>query len=165
MPRGRRSSSSNGNASETPKDHNGEAKLLDIFVKDIERHESQIESYKGEHMKRCKDVRDMISEVYDAAAKSGFSKKALKAVIKRRAYGRKMDNLREDLAEDNLEETFDSMCATLGMLADLPLGQAALSGKEPKEDPLSGLDSQDEFDRVGAENAAKIEAGITPLPN
>lgn len=142
------------------KDHNGIEKR---WVGEIERHLSELDSMRGEYMAACKDVRERIAECYDRAKDAGLPKKALKAVIKTRQLQKKIEGLREDLAEDGLDESYDQIRHALGDLSDLPLGQAALKDKAPN--PVDSLATADEFDAIGADNAAKIEAGIKPLPN
>ncbi len=137
-------------------------KVLKAFVADIDRHNATLASYTGEHMKRCRDVRDLITGVYDRAKDAGIPKKELKAVMKVRDLEKKIAAAR-DACEDN-GETFDQIRHALGDLADLPLGNAAL-------DRAKAIDSlvTDEFEaadpnKAAAEaNASKIEEGIKPL--
>lgn len=65
-----------------------------------------------------KAAQDGISDVYAEAKGNGFDVKALRAIVKRR----KQDA--EKLKEH--EEIVESYMHALGMLADLPLGQAAI---------------------------------------
>lgn len=147
-------------AAPQPAQNTADAALVQQFTKDIERHMAQIESYKGEHMQRCKSVQELIAGTYDRAKDAGISKKALKAVIKTRQLEKKIEGLREDLSEDGLDEDYDNIRHALGDLADLPLGQSALKNAPNPVDSLAG---DDDFDDIGAQNAAKVEAGIKPL--
>lgn len=156
MPRGRKKQEA------TTGQNSADAAMVQRWTSEIERHFAELESMKGEYMQQCKVVREMISECYDRAKDSGVSKKALKAVIKTRQLEKKIEGLREDLAEDGLDNDYDNIRLALGDLAELPLGQAAL---KDKPNPVDSLAEDDEFDAIGAENAAKIEAGIKPLPN
>lgn len=101
------------------------------FVKEIEKHDATIESYKGEHAQRCKSVNELKSGVYDLAADAGIAKKALRAIVKARALKRKLAETRENLEEH--VETFDLIAAAIGEdFAALPLGEAALNAARTK---------------------------------
>lgn len=118
-----------------------DATILKRFVGEIEKHHDQIASYKGEHAQRVGSVQEMISGIYDRAKDAGIPKKQLKAVIRERDLLKKIENLREDM-EDEQAETFDQIKFALGMLADLPLGEVALS----RSDAIDSLTDQDEPD-------------------
>lgn len=142
--------------------NSADASMVQRWTSEIERHFGDLESMKGAYMQQCKTVREMIADCYDRAKDSGVPKKALKAVIKTRQLEKKIEGLREDLAEDGLEDDYDNIRLALGDLADLPLGKAALKDQEPN--PIDSLASDDdEFERVGKENGEKIAAGIQPL--
>ncbi|MFN3891968.1 MAG: hypothetical protein ACK4MV_16355 [Beijerinckiaceae bacterium] len=161
--RPRNNSGADKNPHEDQKNAAGDG-VAQRWTAEIERHYDTLESLRGEYMNECKQVRELISECYDRAKDAGLSKKALKAVIKTRQLEKKIESLREDLSEDGLDDDYDAIRLALGDLAELPLGAAALKGKEPNAvDSLAGDD--DEFDAVGRANAAKIEAGIKPLAN
>lgn len=86
---------------------NAKAQLL-AFIERVERLEEE-----------KKSLADDIKDVYAEAKGTGFDVKALKAIIKRR----KADQ--EKLAEH--EAILDTYMHALGMLADTPLGQAAIN--------------------------------------
>jgi uncharacterized protein (UPF0335 family) len=156
----------NAGADQNPHEDKRNAKdsVAQRWTAEIERHFATLESMRGEYMNECKQVRELISECYDRAKDAGLPKKAMKAVIKTRQLQKKIEGLREDLAEDGLDEDYDTIRLALGDLADLPLGAAALKDKEPNPiDSLAGAD--DDFDAIGQANAAKIESGIKPLAN
>lgn len=130
--------------------------MIQLFVKDIERLTEEMDSKKGEYMAWCKGHRELINRQYDAANNAGIPRKSMKATIKTRALESKIEKIADDLAEDETAaETFEQIRAALGDLADTPLGKAA-SGEQPS--------SEDEWNRAGAENAAKVAAGIKGLP-
>lgn len=134
------------------------------WTKEIERHFDALETLRGEYMNEARQIRELIADCYDRAKDAGLPKKAMKAVIKTRQLEKRIESLREDLAEDGLDDDYDTIRLALGDLSDLPLGQAALKDKGPNPvDSLAGVD--DEFDAVGTANAAKIQAGIKPLAN
>lgn len=87
--------------------HNSKDQLRSI----VER----VERLEEEKAGIASDIKDVFAE----AKGNGFDVKALKAILKRR----KQD--RDKLAEH--EAIVESYMAALGMLADTPLGQAAMS--------------------------------------
>lgn len=138
--------------------------VLKQFVSDIERHHDTIASYKGEHAQRVKSVQELITEVFDRAKDAGIPRKELKAVIKERRLLVQIENLREELEEDQ-QETLDQIKHALGMIADLPLGDAALK-RSAAVNSLTGDDGEDEPDeneRAAGDNAERLRAGISAL--
>lgn len=88
-----------------------EADRLRSFIERIERLEEE---------KRA--LADDIREVYAEAKGSGYDPKIMRKVIQMR---------KQDLDQRKEEEALlDSYLAALGMLADTPLGQAAISNME-----------------------------------
>lgn len=130
------------------------------WVTEIERHHETLATYQGEYMARCRTVRESISGCYDAAKESGIPVKELRAVIKERQLHKKIEALRENLDEEQAE-TFDQIKHALGMLNDLPLGEAALKRSEAID---SLTDDDDDADTVAANaNADKLRSGIGKL--
>lgn len=134
--------------------------VLKRFVSDIERHHETIASHKGEHAQRVKSVQELISEVFDRAKDSGIPRKELKAVIKERRLLVQIENIREGL-EDDQQETLDQIKHALGMLSDLPLGEAA-AARAAAVDSLTDEDEDDvDPDAVAAAaNAKALGAGL-----
>lgn len=89
--------------------HNGQLKAI---VERIERLEEE-----------KKATQDDIREVYAEAKGSGFDVKALRSIIRLRKQD--ADERNEQLA------VLETYMHALGMLADLPLGQAALKAAAP----------------------------------
>lgn len=141
-----------------------DATVLKRFVTDIERHHETIASYKGEHAQRVKSVQELITEVFDRAKDAGIPRKELKAVIKERRLLVQIENLREELEEDQ-QETLDQIKHALGMLADLPLGEAATKRSDAIDSLTDDDDKDEEFEAAGKANAARLGAGIKPLAN
>lgn len=131
------------------------------FVKEIERHFETLATYAGEHRQRCKTVREDISSVYDLAKDAGVPKRELRAVIKERALLKQIDGLREAL-DDEQAETFDQIKFALGMLSDLPLGEATLA-RGAAIDSLTESDEPTEAEERTADNVAQLRAGIKQL--
>ena len=79
-----------------------------------------------------KTISEDISEVYSEAGSSGFDVKALRAVIRLRAQDAQQ--------RQEFEMILDTYKSALGMIADLPLGQAAIERaglKRPEQTALS----------------------------
>lgn len=72
-----------------------------------------------------KEVAEQIKEVLGEAEQAGFSKKALRLVVKR-----KMETADQKAERERVESDLELMLSALGMLADTPLGQAALAAAE-----------------------------------
>jgi uncharacterized protein (UPF0335 family) len=88
-----------------------EKKKLEGFVSEIVRAETE-----------KKQIADDIKTLYVSAKDTGFSKKALRAVVRAKMM---TDEQRRDA--ENLSDLVDTYKHALGMLADLPLGEAALA--------------------------------------
>lgn len=74
----------------------------------------RIETIEGQKAELASDLRD----VYTEAASNGFDKAAIRIIIRER---------KQDQAKRlELEAVVDTYKASLGMLADMPLGQAAI---------------------------------------
>lgn len=138
-----------------------DAEVLKRFVTDIERHHDTIASYKGEHAQRVKSIQELIGEVFDRAKDAGIPRRELKAVIKERRLLVQIENIREELEEDQ-QETLDQIKHALGMLGDLPLGDAALK-RSQAVDSLTDDDDSDEEERAADDNAERLRAGISTL--
>ena len=100
--------------------------VLKRFVGEIDKFKDAIASRQGEYMKFCRDQRDLISGVFDRAKDAGIPRAELKVVLKERDLQRKIEALRDNF-EDDQAETYDQIKLSLGMISDLPLGQASLA--------------------------------------
>lgn len=105
---------------------------------------SEIERHEGEKRLISQDI----STIYKAAKDKGFNVKAIRAVVRARQM--------ERAEREALETTIDTYKHALGMLADLPLGRAAVANiaasvkvgrKRSKKPPESELDHPDTSDR------------------
>jgi uncharacterized protein (UPF0335 family) len=122
------------------------------------------------YMNRCKAIRGELPEIYDQAKDAGIPVRALKAEIKIKLEGRKIEKcrVRQEAAmpEDRSEkELFDQLVRALGDFGELPLGAAAMSRAKPGDDD----DEEDvrprhlqEAERQRAENARNLK-GIGKL--
>lgn len=96
------------------------------YVERIENLNVGMDKLKSEHTLKCKDVRADIKQVLKEAEGDGFSKAAIKAVVKARALEAKAEAERADL--DGVGQTvFDEIRHALGDYADTELGQAAVA--------------------------------------
>lgn len=93
--------------------HNG-GPLDDVRKKELENYVSEIERWEGE--KRV--IADNISQLYASAKDAGFDTQAMRHVVK----VRKADQEKQQA----LENAVDVYKQALGMLADTPLGRAAI---------------------------------------
>ncbi len=114
--------------------------VLDALVAEYEEFESDKESVKGKMMADCKEIGKSQKEVVERAKEAGFKPKLFRAIIKEREARRKVDEIAADFEEDD-KQTYDQMRVGLGMLGELPLGQAALDAKA-KADGLDSLATQ-----------------------
>jgi uncharacterized protein (UPF0335 family) len=67
-----------------------------------------------------RDIVEDIKEVLKEANDRGYLKRALRAVVKQR-----LETPEEETKRAEFEESLDAMLSRLGMIRDLPLGQAA----------------------------------------
>ena len=133
---------------------------LSTFVRDLDRHDSEIDHLKGEHMTRMSAVRERIGNVYDLIRKAGFDLAAVK-------FNRREEKLEEAVkkhranAEADTVETAELILAQLGAYADTPLGRAALSAApEATKPPLRGrLATKATLNLSAANKAAALNVG------
>jgi uncharacterized protein (UPF0335 family) len=99
--------------------------VVSRFVSRLESLHSDLASEKGEYMQRCRQIRDEIKDVLQAAKdEDGIPKKALKTLIKKRELLGKIENLADFLEVDD-RSAFEALEQALGDYGDTPLGQAA----------------------------------------
>src|SRR5262245_12439503 len=89
------------------------------YVAEVERVEAQIV-----------ELRKEAGEIFKAADKANFDTKALRAIVRER----KVDKAKRDA----FDAVLDAYRHALGMLSDLPLGQAALA-RAAREGPTAEL--------------------------
>lgn len=113
---------------------------IKAYVEKIEAYFAEMESSKGAHMKRCREIRDSIDVVYEEAKALGIPKKALRTHVKLRQLEAKKEQLVEKLGDDEVDE-FQAMSEALGEFAATPLGMAALQRRQPSLEDRVALDS------------------------
>lgn len=79
-----------------------------------------------DYMNVCKPIHHDINAVLDEGRDKGVPRKAIKAAVKKRILERKIENIRDDLEGDDLDN-YDLVLKALGDLADTPLGNAVLA--------------------------------------
>jgi len=97
--------------------HNG-GPISDERKKQLAGYVSEIERWEGEKA----TIQADIGQIFAAAKESGFDTKAMRVIIKDRKKSR--------AERDAFEAVCDAYKHALGMLADLPLGQAAMPRQE-----------------------------------
>lgn len=95
------------------------------FVTRIEALYTERDQKHSEFMNEAKNILWEVAECYAMAKEKGIPKKELKAVVKTRALQRKLVAVRDNLEAEE-QEQFDLIRHSLGDLAELPLGAAAL---------------------------------------
>lgn len=110
------------------------------YIEKIEGYFVEMESSKGAHMKRCRDIRESIDVVYEEAKALGIPKKALRTHVKLRQIEAQKDKLIEKLGDDDIDE-FEAIADALGEFAATPLGMSALERRrEASADDRAALD-------------------------
>lgn len=127
-------------AADAAKGNGYDGEKLKAYVEKIEAYFAEMESSKGAHMKRCREIRDSIDVVYEEAKALGIPKKALRTHVKLRQLEAKKEQLVEKLADDELDD-FEAIADALGDLAATPLGMAALQRRQPTLADRAALDS------------------------
>lgn len=138
--------------------HNGfDPAVLNSLVERIEHVEADGETDKGEYLQRCKARKEGIADIIEEGKARGIPPKPFKKALSARKLSRKIEQLRADLGDMVDQESYDQIRLSLGDLADLPLGEAALRDKAPNG-------RADETAARIASNVTALE-GIKPLPD
>jgi uncharacterized protein YydD (DUF2326 family) len=106
---------------------------------DIIEHYGELASERGAYMQRCKQIRERMAEVYDAAGERGITRRVLKAKVKEHLTQEKLLAIRDGLEDDDRSE-FDKLTEALGDFGGTPLGEAALD-QAKRADTLDDLAS------------------------
>lgn len=96
------------------------------YVSRIQNLHGDLKSRQSEYMTDCKVIRGDIKEVLDEAKDEGIPKKELRRLIKRLELEEKIEDIRNELEGDEVDN-YDLLCDALGKFGDSPLGQAALA--------------------------------------
>lgn len=99
--------------------------VVQNLVGSIESLHDELATERGEYMQRCRQVRDHIKDVVQAAKdEHGVPKKAIKLLVKQRKVLAELDAIEQDLEPDD-GHAFRQLEAALGDYGGTPLGQAA----------------------------------------
>ena len=93
------------------------------FIQRFENLQDQIDGIMAEAREKCAPLREDQKQVKTEAADAGFRKQPFAGVIRERKHIRKANAIRAKLHEEQ-QEDYDQIKNALGMLADLPLGEA-----------------------------------------
>jgi uncharacterized protein (UPF0335 family) len=91
---------------------------------DLERFVERVQDLEAERRSISHDINDVLTEAADA----GHNKKAVRAIVKLR-----LETMEQKAQRVALEDAIDDMKARLGMLADTPLGGAAVVQFSPTQ--------------------------------
>lgn len=116
-----------------------DAEKVGPYVDRIENLQDEIDGIMLEAREKCEPLRADIAGIKkDSREEDSIPARELNSVIRKRRLLRKADGVRESLSEEQ-QQNFDDMEKALGMLADTPLGGAALKGKKKLTDEERAL--------------------------
>lgn len=98
------------------------------LVADHEDLQAQIDEIMSEAQNKCAPLREEQADVKKEAHEAGIPRQEFNSVLRERRLLAKADGVRAGLDADK-QDNFDRIKHALGMLADLPLGQAALASE------------------------------------
>ena len=113
----------------TSAEPNTDYKKLARFLAEVRKCDDEIETLKGEHMSRCKNVRSRRSSWFDQISDAGFDLTAIKFNLKEEKLEAALERHRNDAEEDTLA-TAETIKTKLGEFAGTPLGAAAVEAAE-----------------------------------
>lgn len=116
----------------TVAESNTDFQKLARFLSEIRKCDDELDTLKGEHMARCKAVRERKSAWMTQIGDAGFDVAAVKFNLKADKLEAAVRRHREGAEEDTVE-TADAIKARLGEFAGLPLGAAAVEHAETEE--------------------------------
>ena len=139
-------------------------------VEAFEAVDAELEAMKMDYMNRCRDKREAQKRIVKMVKAEGFAADSFKAVLKHRRLERKIEEIATDLDDADAVESYQFMLEALGGLADLPLGQAALSQPRDRHaeraaavDSLASDDADDAESKQVSDNVTALRRGIAPL--
>jgi hypothetical protein len=149
--------------------------VVQRFVREIEKHQDTLASYKGEYMNRCKSVHELITRAKDAAKKAGIPKKQLGALLKERELERKIEDIREAFEDEEDVEIYDRLREALGDFGETELGKSAINkakgatkgggaNDDGEDDVRPGFLKQQEAERV-KQNKKLLKENIKGMPS
>lgn len=103
--------------------------LLEQTINHYEEIERQIDRAKEDLAAKLVPMRDDQADVVAGFVDAGGNKRAIKALLRQRLLERKAEALRDKLPDADKDD-LDTLKLKLGVLADMPLGLAAMAGAE-----------------------------------
>ena len=95
------------------------------FVDSIEENQAEIDGIMQAAKDKCAPIRETIAGIKKDAADKGLPRLELNKVLQKRRLLRKADQIRELLSAEQ-QDNLDQLEQALGMLAETPLGAAAM---------------------------------------
>lgn len=106
-------------------------KVVQGYIDRVENLKEEIASIMGTAMNEAKSLHEDIAEVFKEAKSNGIPLKALKAQLKLRKLDRDKEKVVAGLDEEDAE-SLEKIQHALGLLADTPLGGAAMKAAEAR---------------------------------
>ncbi len=105
-----------------------DAKLVEGYVRRLNKIEDDVLSSKGRYMQEVRVLREDRLEILQEADSNGLSRKALKAFLKEQRLEKQLDAVRDELVEDD-QHALDMIRQALGLVFDEPQSgyEAAMS--------------------------------------
>jgi hypothetical protein len=143
--------------------HNGvDTVALKRWTGEIMKVYQRLDEQRMENMRVCKEIREPLSDLYDAAANAGLGKKPFKSHIKAELAKLKYERaLAKAVPEDDEDREAYEALRSIAEAGDL--FDAAVKAHDDDADVRPRHLREQEADRIARANAAKIEKGIKPL--
>jgi uncharacterized protein (UPF0335 family) len=110
--------------------------LLQALLSEIDDADDRLASLKGEYMANCQPVREDIAAVFQQAKDKGVGVKAFRILVSNHRLEKSKRRNEQKLDLDQRAD-YEQMREALGVLAELPLGEAALREARPVEEALN----------------------------
>lgn len=141
--------------------------VLNRWTKEVLAIYAKLEEQRMENMRICKEIREPLNDLYEAADNAGLGKKAFKSHIKAELAKIKYERaLAKAIPEDDDDrEAYEALraIAEAGDLFDHAVKEHDAAGDDDETDVRPRHLREKEAGRIGRENAAKIEKGIKSL--
>jgi len=146
--------------------------VLDRWTREILRVHDKLDDQKMDNLRICKEIREPLNDLYEAASNAGLGSKAFKAHIKaelaKRAYEKRLSNIEPEDEDDAAIYAMMREIATPGDLFDAAAKSHEAKDKASKKraDNSKTIDSlaDNDDDKHVAANVTAL-SGIKQLPN
>ncbi len=133
--------------------NNFDAEQVNSFLAKIDGYEVDILSERGASMKRCRNIRESISNVYKEAKAAGVPNKELRALVRIRKHEAASRKLYDELEPDQQQTV--AMLAALEKVRDLPLWRFAAEESAPA---VTAEAEAEEFDNTGGRTFKQLHS-------